>query len=502
MSQVARMGRKRMAVGAAVAIASAALLTGPAASAGAESTARVIRTVDVAGWSPYAGSDCNVATPYYTSPGGKEGEPSIAVNPRDPKNRVAVWMDATRATVDVAYTHDKGKTWQRTSVPGIDECTGNNEQPWEASGDPWLSFGPDGTAYLSTLTWAYFVTPPASSYVSVVHVQASTDGGRTWSTPVFVAGHHPVSDKPMVVADPYHAGVAYEIWRNQSFGLPVGDRGKTRLLFAVTDDWGQSWSDPRVIARGTLSDFFGSPQLSVLKGGTLVATSSLANPAGGTDLLSWRSDTHGRTWTGPTTVRTAADGADPAICGQTAAGADAGSSSGQQAVIGGRSVVFVTLDGDAAAAGRGKLLLSRSDNGGRTWWTRTVVSSARPLLLASVAADRHGRLGLVWDEVDMASVDCAAGIIPTQTRFAAYSGDGRALGSEVTVGARWWNMATALRGSGGFSGYFLGDYQSLQAMPGGFTTVAVQGPALSKRGPTPRIHGANGVMVSNVYVQR
>src|SRR5262249_52575866 len=177
---------------------------------------------DVAGKSPFMGRHFKVATPYYTSPGGKEGEPYVAVNPLRPGNRIAVWMDATRATDDTAFTTNGGRTWTLSIPPGIDECTGNFTQPWEASGDPWISFGPDGVAYLSTLTWAHFVTPPLTDYVSVVHAQTSTNGGRTWHKPVLVSGARSVSDKPMIVADPHHAGVAYEIWRNQSFGLPVG----------------------------------------------------------------------------------------------------------------------------------------------------------------------------------------------------------------------------------------------------------------------------------------
>jgi hypothetical protein len=54
------------------------------------------------------------ALPEHTSPGGKEGEPYIAVNPRKPSNRISVWMDATRATDDTAYTSNGGRTWTLT----------------------------------------------------------------------------------------------------------------------------------------------------------------------------------------------------------------------------------------------------------------------------------------------------------------------------------------------------------------------------------------------------
>jgi hypothetical protein len=405
-------------------------------------------------------------------------------------------MDAARATDDTAFTTNGGRTWTLSIPPGIDECTGNFAQSWEASGDPWISFGPDGVAYLSTLTWAHFVTPPLTDYVSVVHVQISTDGGRAWHKPVLVSGARSVSDKPMIVADPYHAGVAYEIWRNQSFGLPVGGRGKTRLYFAVTRNRGSSWSSPVTIARGSPMDFFGTPELSVLRDGVLVATSSLANPAGGTDLLAWRSTDRGMHWSGPAVIRHAPSGTIAPICGEPTAGTDTSAAAGQQVTVNGRSVVLVTLDGPSAAAGAGKILMSRSGDGGRTWRTSTAVRSPDPVLLASVAAGRHGHLGLVWDEINTHAADCSGATIPARSLFAVSTDAGRSWSSPLTLGAAWWNLASALRGSGGFSGYFVGDYQALAAAPNGFATATVQGQPLVPGAPP--VNGDNGVMVANV----
>jgi len=478
----------------------AAIATGmsalPAAVGYTPPDIHVRHLVDVAGHSAYAGRHCNVATSYYTSRGGKEGEPTIAVDPSKPSNRIAAWMDATRATVDIAYTDDGGRTWRHSVPRGIDDCTGNHSKPWEASGDPWLSVGPDGTAYFSSLTWAHFVTPPASRYVSVVHVQTSQNGGRTWSKPVNLDGANSVSDKPMVVADPWHAGVAYEIWRNQSFGLPVGDRGKTRLYFASTHNAGQTWTRPTTVARGKRSDFFGTPEVSILRDGTLVATSSLARAAGGTRLLSWRSTDGGRSWHGRTVVAVTPAGGGPDFCGQAVAGGDTGSASGQQIVRNGRTVMFVWLNGTAAAHGNGKIMLSQSSDSGKSWHTHAILRSRVPIFLASVAAESNGRVGVVWDRVRAKAVDCSAHRIPVQTRFATSVNGGRTWAARTTVGPRLWNLAKALRGSGGFSGYFVGDYQSIAPTARGFTTVTVQGPALGR--PRPAIHGANGVVVASI----
>lgn len=130
-------------------------------------------------------------------------------------------------------------------------------------------------------------------------MQTSRNGGRSWSAPALLGAGDAVSDKPTVVADPRRPGVAYEIWRNQAFGLPVGDRGATRLYFASTRDWGESWTAAVTVAADAPTDFFGNPQLSVLRDGTLVATSSLGNASGATDQVARRSTTGGTSWQGP-----------------------------------------------------------------------------------------------------------------------------------------------------------------------------------------------------------
>ena len=136
--------------------------------------------------------------------------------------------------------------------------------------------------------------------------------------------------------------------------MPVGARGATSLNFAMSRDYGATWSAPSAIATAGLSDLFGNPQLSVLNDGTLVATSSLGNPDGTSNQLSWSSRDHGQTWQGPTLIRVASAGSMPAICGQTTFGADSSAASGQQQVLDGRSVVIITNDGAAEARGRGQ----------------------------------------------------------------------------------------------------------------------------------------------------
>src|SRR3954454_2433497 len=84
-----------------------------------------------------------------------EGEPSIAVSPRDPR-RIIIGYQQDRfregggSLSDVlAVSRDGGRRWRRTLLPGVSRCTGSRR--WERVSDVSVSFGADGTAYASTL---------------------------------------------------------------------------------------------------------------------------------------------------------------------------------------------------------------------------------------------------------------------------------------------------------------------------------------------------------------
>src|SRR5260370_32243451 len=110
---------------AAVALA-AALVAAVPAGAGTGGRIGADGATDVAGHSPYAGRHCNIPTSGWVAPGGHEAEPSVAVNPRNPANRVAAWMDPTRSSVNLSYTLDGGKTWTQSRPQGIDASSGNH----------------------------------------------------------------------------------------------------------------------------------------------------------------------------------------------------------------------------------------------------------------------------------------------------------------------------------------------------------------------------------------
>ncbi|OXH80978.1 hypothetical protein CA830_42170, partial [Burkholderia multivorans] len=91
---------------------------------------------------------------------------------------------------------------------------------YERASDPWVSFGPDGTAYSVSISFNQ------SNNSNAVAASVSTDGGQTWSSPaVLIANDEPTTqffnDKESVTANPVKAGTAYAVW--DRLELPNGN---------------------------------------------------------------------------------------------------------------------------------------------------------------------------------------------------------------------------------------------------------------------------------------
>src|SRR5207247_9714440 len=127
--------------------------------------------------------------------------------------------------------------------------------------DPWVSIGPDGTAYTVGLL-ATNNTISGNNDTGVATV-TSSNGGKTWANPRLIKsdkGTSPVfefthffNDKESVTADPIHSVTAYVVWdrllvppktvpgvlRTHAF------RGPT--WFSKTTDGGRTWTGTRAI---------------------------------------------------------------------------------------------------------------------------------------------------------------------------------------------------------------------------------------------------------------
>src|SRR5436309_1053188 len=86
-----------------------------------------------------------------------EIEPSIAVNPTNPKNVVTVYQlsriaDGGDATNGFATSFDGGKSWTTGTIPGLTTFPGQGGV-FERASDAVVAFGPDGTGYANSLVF-------------------------------------------------------------------------------------------------------------------------------------------------------------------------------------------------------------------------------------------------------------------------------------------------------------------------------------------------------------
>src|SRR5438309_608233 len=189
------------------------------------------------------------------------GEPSLAVDPGDPRELVAAWQE-NRAPDDVgivvAVSHDGGTSWTRAALPSVLACTGGL---YVHAGDPWVSIGRDGVVYVSALV----VRPrTAAGTTRDIVVSISRDHGATWERPAVVeSATMPPSfpDKETILADPRRPGYGYVVWAEYgataSSVSPVDQVVFARtnhadfptILVARSEDAGRHWRPAQVVVR-------------------------------------------------------------------------------------------------------------------------------------------------------------------------------------------------------------------------------------------------------------
>jgi hypothetical protein len=214
-------------------------------------------------------------------------EPTLAVNPANPNNIVAAWIQGPLQNNVAAVSLDGGVTWKQVPLP-YSVCSGGT---FQGAGDPWVSFAPNGDLYCLGITGP----SPANTYAAVMK---STDGGLHWSAPIILDSPPLSPDKTTLTADTFDARFVYAAW----IRLPV--KNKSALTFSRTTDGGASWEPSRVIYETVPGQQAFNTQILVLPDGTLVDIfyhqfQKNNGAASQLDIQLMRSSDKGQTWSAP-----------------------------------------------------------------------------------------------------------------------------------------------------------------------------------------------------------
>jgi hypothetical protein len=102
----------------------------------------------------------------------------VTSDPTNPSNLIGGWHQDRWSTggahgLVAGYLFDSGRSWRESTLPFSRSTPGGLR--YERASDPWVSIGPDGTAYVVSLS----ASNPFSGPNAVV-AATSSDGGRTW----------------------------------------------------------------------------------------------------------------------------------------------------------------------------------------------------------------------------------------------------------------------------------------------------------------------------------
>lgn len=160
--------------------------------------------------------------------------PVIARSPTRPSHLVvANRIDAPVFSCALHRSSDGGETWKADRIP----FPPGQELP-ERCYAPDVAFGPDGTLYVSFVTLKGIGNTPDAGWVV-----SAKDGESALGEPLPMLG--PLAFQVQLAADPDDAGVLYLTWvQAQGTGTLGFAESGNPLLFARSDDGGNTWSEP------------------------------------------------------------------------------------------------------------------------------------------------------------------------------------------------------------------------------------------------------------------
>jgi len=488
-------------------ISSLALILGFATVQGAAASPLTVAPLTkISGPSPFA--QCAFGASVPPAPGetlyvNAEEEPWLDVNPADTNNMIAVWQQDRWSNggahgLVAGVTHDGGKTWKRTFAH-LSECAGGNVANggnYERSSDPWVSFGPTGTAYQISLSF------DANTARNGVLVSKLVNGGDTWSEPTSLirdSGSRDVSyafnDKESITADPADSNYAYAVW--DRFTTPSGTSlasieglihsrsFREPVWFSRTTNGGATWEPARnIYDRSEFNGTIGN-QIVVLPNGTLLDffdeffVHNNSNNQRGESISVIRSTDKGATWSARSTV-VAASLERGAFDPDTGRPIRAEGGIPDVAVDRSTGKLYAVWQ-DSRFSGVDEVALSMSSDGGVTWTApikvnqtpRNATAADEQAFVPQVHVAADGSVAVTY--YDFRSNDANPGV-PTDAwivHCTGNCGNQASWSDEARLSSASFDIEQAPSARGPF-GFFLGDYEGLTNIGNNFVTAFVQ----------------------------
>jgi hypothetical protein len=454
---------------------------------------RAASLVTVSGPSPYA--SCSTAGQPGTNYVNAEVEPYVAVNPTtvgtSKVNVIGVWQQDRWSNggaqgLVAGFSFDGGATWGETTLP-FSACAPNaildpfTGAPYNRASDPWVSIGPDGTAYavalMATNTTAGVSGGNNDTGVATV---TSSNGGNTWgnarliksdqgTTPIFEVTQF-FNDKESITADPIRAGTAYVVWDRLKAPSHSPDaalrahafRGPT--WFSKTTDGGKTWTGTRAIFDpGQNSQTIGNQIVVNRQTGVLYDFFERFQTTGppkftprGISVGFVSSSDGGNTWSKSTVVsnQQTVDDFAPNTGDLLRTGAGLPS----VAIDASNGDLYVVWEDARFTGGTvNQAVISTSTDGGATWSAPVVASNptSKPAFTPTVAVNANGTVALTY--YDFRNPDGSTVGQPTDYWFTSSTNHGASFGNETRITPTSFDMLNAPNAGG----LFLGDYQGL-----------------------------------------
>ena len=225
-------------------------------------------------------------------PNQARSESVVVANPKNDQNLICtskkfINPDLYHGTISTSFSFDGGKSWTE-SEPA-------REPGWDGMTDPDLTYDAAGNAYLIVEPLKCPFPAPGSIVTIGLYVYKSTDGGRTWHTPVQL--HlSTTDDKQWIEADTNwtspHQGAVYAVWG-----------ALTPLRFARSLDQGATWQGAGGSAAGSdlTVDSIYAPSLAIGDDGTIHITWHVQKSS---EILYTRSTDGGETFSPVTAIVT------------------------------------------------------------------------------------------------------------------------------------------------------------------------------------------------------